>query len=211
MKTLQTNAVVMLMVITVVGSVGGSFAIMQQDQPTASGYSEDLAIVGHVELKLIDNESGLIKAYRQSDNVVVNDGLETILDLTFGDAITGNLNGQTDSTVDFIGLGDQVAPTAAAAGDVALQLEETTCPRDALVDAGSAGQTVVVTGTFDASVDAGCATTVTELGLFTEATNGAANDQLFARQASFAGIVLTVTDSLQVTWTIGMADDGIGT
>lgn len=202
----------MLMAITVVGSVGGSFAIIQQDQPTASVYSEDLAIVGHVELKLIDNESGLIKAYRQSDNVVVNDGLQTILDLTFGDAISGNRNGVTDSTVDFLAMGDQVAPTAAAVGNTALQLEETTCPRSAIVnDPASAGQTVVITGTFDASVNAGCATTVTELGLFTESVNGAANDQLFARQASFTGIVLTVSDSLQVTWTIGMADDGVGT
>ena len=209
MKTLQTNAVLMLMAITVVGSVGGSFAIIQQDQPTASGYSENLAIVGHVELKLIDNESGQIKAYRQSDNVVVNDGLETILDLTFGNTISGDRNGVVESIVDFLALGNQVAPTASAVGDTGLQAEVALCARVALSDSASAGQQVVITGTFDASVDTDCAVTVTELGLFTESASGGA-DQLFARQASFTSIVLTTSDSLQVTWTVGMADDGVG-
>jgi len=210
MKTLQTNAVVMLMAIAVVGSVGGSFALIQQDQPTASGYSEDLAIVGHVELKVTDNETGQIKAYRQSDNVVVNDGLETILDLTFGNTISGDRNGVAESIVDFLALGNQVAPAAAAVGNTGLQAEVALCARVALADSASAGQQVVITGTFDASTDADCAVTVTELGLFTEAASGGA-DQLFARQSSFASIVLTTSDSLQVTWTVGMADDGVGT
>jgi len=211
MKALQTNAVMMLMVITVVGSVGGSFAIIQQDQPTASGYSEDLAVVGHVELKQIDNESGQIKAYRQSDNVVVNQGLLTILDLTFGNTISGDRNGVAESIVDHIALGNQIAPTAAAVGDTGLQAEVVGCTRQVLADDGTAvGNQVVVTATFDASVIAACAVTVTELGLFTELTSGGA-DQLFARQASFTGIILTTSDSLQVTWTVGMADDAVGT
>ena len=172
--------------------------------------SDAFAILGHVTMVLTDNESGMITEYRQSDNVVVNDGLQLMLDLTFGEAISGNLNGVTDTTVDFMALGNVTSPTAANVADTGLETEVSACSRIGLTDSGGgSGQTISVKATFDASIDNDCAETITELGLFTASTAGG-SDQLFARQASFSPITLSITDSLAVTWTVGLADDETG-
>lgn len=197
----------MIMAIAIV-SAGSAYTVSHVSaSPVAT--NDAFALVGHVTMVLTD-ETGMITQYRQTDNVVTNDGLETILDLTFGDAMFGStgLNGVTESTVSHMAMGNQTSPTAAAVGNTALQAEVTDCARIAIVGLTSTGQTATLTATFDATSDAECATTVTELGLFTESTNGAGADQLFARQASFSSITLTTSDSLAVTWTVGLADDG---
>lgn len=190
-------------------SAGSAYAVSHVSAAPVTS-NDAFAIVGHVTMVLYDNESGEIKAYRQSDNLVVNDGLETILDYIFGDTLFGStgLNGVTETVVSHMALGNKVSPPVANATATGLDAEVSACTRIAI--AGSAtGLTATLTATFDAAADNNCAVTVSELGLFTESAAGG-NDQLFAKQSTFTPITLTTADSLAVTWTVGMADDGTG-
>ena len=190
-------------------SAGSAYAVSHVSAAPVTS-NDAFAIVGHVTMVLYDNESGEIKQYRQSDNLVVNDGLETILDYIFGDTLLGSsgFNGVSETTVSHMALGNKVSPPIANATATALDAEVTACARVAIAGSPS-GLTATLTATFDAVADNDCAVTVSELGLFTESVAGA-NDQLFAKQSTFTPITLTTADSLAVTWTVGMADDASG-
>ncbi len=67
------NMALMLVAIVAVAS-GGLLTLVEQDvQATPSATSESGQIIGHVTLVLTD-EDGNIKAYRQTDNAVYNNG-----------------------------------------------------------------------------------------------------------------------------------------
>ena len=193
MTTIQKNVALMFLGIVAI-STGGAFAVMQNTQaPTVQ--PESSSVLGHIQFVLTDAD-GNVKAYRQTDNLVVTEGRNTIADLAFPNI---NANGNaTDNKFKYIGIG--TGSTAAAAGDVGEQTLIGGCTR--ILDA-----TVTSPGTGQAQVDAtfsgaSCAATVTESVLSNSGTGSAANaGEILARQV-FTGIAVGASDSLTVTWTI---------
>ena len=162
-------------------------------------------MTGHVEVLVTDGE-GNIKAYRQGDNSIVNNGMNTMAVQTFS-GITG-----TTSTgpVTHMQIGTSaVTPTGADTSITVIA----TCNRDtaAFSTAGASDSggpptvsaiTITATATFSSADGAGCETTgIVEAGLFNSLTVG----ELFARN-TFATVTLGAGDSLAITWTLTFTD-----
>lgn len=151
-------------------------------------------MIGHVTITMYDSEGNVI-SYIQNDNLVVDEGIDTVGDLIFPDI---NLNGNaTDSQFSFIGIGEGV--TAPAAGNTGLETPIIGCSfvQDGAVTGTSAvsGEiTVTVDGTFLGTT---CAGAITEAVLANDATGG----EVLARQ-TFAVNNLGAADSITMTWEI---------
>lgn len=132
---------------------------------------------GRVGIKLID-ESGNIKHEQDVNNLVVNNGLNFILEA---------MNGDTSDIMDFIAIGS--GTSSAAAGDTALQTEVTRVQ----MSSRSIASNVI---SFSASYGAGVGTaTISEAGIFDAASAG---DMLCRVQ--FGSIVKEAADSLVINW-----------
>jgi len=81
MNTLSKNVAILALTVVAISS-GGAFAMIQDDQ--APQITDDGAkIFGHLEIVARDAD-GNIKAYRQTDNLVVTNGLEAAAERLFG-------------------------------------------------------------------------------------------------------------------------------
>jgi len=199
------NMALMLVAIVAVAS-GGFFTLVEQDvQATPSGTSEQGQIIGHVTLVLTD-EDGNIKAYRQTDNAVHDDGFNQIIDDAFGSAACVACQATT-TNFDIIGIGTGT-PGATSTNDLGIPVATATlCDRIADVT-GAASTTDTFLVTISASFggggstadrdDAACQVAVTEAGLFNSATD--ATGEMFAAQGFAAINIATATDVLTVTW-----------
>lgn len=156
--------------------------------PAATGY-----IMGHVTLTAYD-EFGNIKAYQQSDNLVVNDGEDCAVEILFdNNPGTSDICGAT-SAFQAIAIG--TGSTAAADNDTTLETETTRDGYDsAAFTAATDGTGAIVVIEKDFT---GVSATITESGIL---NNNSTNGDLFARQV-FSGIPLTSGDTLNVEWTI---------
>jgi len=202
------NMALMLVAIVAVAS-GGFFTLVEQDiQATPSATSEQGQIMGHVTLVLTD-EDGTIKAYRQTDNAIYNNGFNQIIDDAFGSAACAGCQNVDTADFDVIGIGTGVVPAALSATDLASPTGTATlCDR--VVDgtgAVSAADTFLVTisasfGGLTSGADmanANCeGTAITEAGLFNSATD--ATGEMFAAQGFAAINIVSATDILTVTW-----------
>ncbi len=203
MKTQNTYAILVLAVAAVSSGLTFQAIGMVEDAPV--GTTDESGISGHITATLYD-EDGYIKAYRQTDNRIVDRGLDVIGDLVFGlTLVTG------ESVIDAMAIGTGAA--ASAVGDVDLQTRAGlggVCANQTFAflqgDSGTGHINVTATSSFLGS--AGCDGTITEAGLFDNLA-GAPTGNLFARQA-FSPIGLTTSDSLDITWTIQIDDDGTG-
>ena len=193
MTTIQKNVALMFLGIVAI-SAGGAFAVMQNTQ-TSTLQSESSSALGHIQFVLTDAD-GNVKAYRQTDNLVVTEGRNTVADLAFPNI---NANGNaTDNKFSWIGIG--TGSTAPAAGNVGEQTLIAGCNRvqDTTVTSPGTGQ-AQVDATFSG---ASCAATVAESVLANSGTGAAANaGEILARQ-TFTSIAVGASDSLTVTWTI---------
>lgn len=192
MTTIQKNVALMFLGIVAISS-GGALAVMQNTQAPSS-QAESSSILGHVQFVLTDAD-GNVKAYRQTDNLVVTEGRNTIADLAFPNI---NANGNaTDNKFSYIGIG--TGSTAPAAGNTGEQTPISGCLRvqDATVTSPGTGQ-AQVDATFSG---ASCAATVTESVLTNSGSATANAGEILARQ-TFTGIAVGASDSLTVTWTI---------
>ena len=135
MTTIQKNVALMFLGIVAISS-GGALAVMQNTQAPSS-QAESSSILGHVQFVLTDAD-GNVKAYRQTDNLVVTEGRNTIADLAFPNI---NANGNaTDNKFSYIGIG--TGSTAPAAGNIGEQTPISGCLRvqDATVTSPGTGQ-----------------------------------------------------------------------
>lgn len=169
-------------------------------QPTK--LSEDPMLLGHIELVAKDI-NGNIKAYRQTDNLVVNTGKSCAAVLIFGAPTNGTQSTTTcGTTMRNIAIG--TATAAPAAGDTALgaqvggratngtySLENST---SGATGSPASNPTYAIQTTFHPT-----AVTVAEAGIFDAGTNG----HMFAHQ-QFTGISLASSDTLTVTWRVTM-------
>lgn len=192
----------MLVAIVAVAS-GGFFTLVEQDtQATPSGTSEQGQIMGHVTMVLTD-EDGNVKAYRQTDNAVHDDGFNQIIDDAFGSSacVACEL-----TTTNFSAIGIGTGTPGATSTNVLGIAAPVGCAR-------FANAAVSVTDSFLVTLSSsfgGSASTadvanvaceglaVTEAGLFNNV--GAAAGQMFAAQGFAAINIASTTDVLTVTW-----------
>jgi len=162
-------------------------------------------MTGHVEVLVTDSE-GNIKAYRQGDNSIVNNGMDTMAVQTFS-----GLTGATSTgAVSHMQIGSSATtPTGADTSITTIG----NCARDsaAFSTAGASDSggpptvsaiTVTATATFSAADGSNCETSgIVEAGLFNDVSAG----ELYARN-TFGTVTLGSGDSLALTWTLTFTD-----
>lgn len=185
----------MVFVAVMVGTVGGAYGFIQDAQITDS---QDTAnIYGHVEITVRDAD-GNIKQYEQSDNLIVDMGMDAMGDLMFPNI---DLSGNAEAKFSWIGIGTGITAVAPANTDIETAIGGCVRVQDADVNTPApTSATGEITVTIDASFSgATCA-------------NGAVNEAVLA-DASTAGNILAhklfgssvdlqAADTLTVTWVI---------
>ena len=187
---------------------------------------DEMGMLGHVEYTVLDsNES--VKAYLQSDNVVVRTGTDCAGERVFGSTSTSC--DSTGTAFQYIGIGngsqtaaatltelDASTPGTCAGGSPGAEGEQARkLVTPTQVDNSGSGTVVtldVLTNTF--KFDATNATTVTQSAIFNNdvsakgATTGSCTTlgtdwEMFSIQdLSGGGVVVSAGDSLAVKWTI---------
>ena len=160
--------------------------------------------VGHITMYTTDSETGAIKEYRQTDNLIVNNGENCAAKMLFrGGSATGSsvCTGANTEGFNFIAIGESSTAAADAQNALVDAADETglaTPIQGSIVwtnASGTGGAIAEITSVF---TNSGASTeTITESGLF----NSTAANGMFARQ-TFTGIPVDVSDSLTVEWTI---------
>ena len=197
------------------------FGVIGSKANTVSGTSNTM-FSGHVTTTLRDSE-GNIKAYRQTDNAILNAGENCAAKMLFGASAgavtsTGSCTGAITDGFRYIGIGNyttnvngtnyvlgQEYTTAAGSLGQASGLTRGVATGTMTNSTGATGSTsqstVVLSKTFSSARSA--AQIVQESGLFNSTT--VAGSGMFARQ-TFSAINVGTSDSLTVTWTITFAD-----
>lgn len=183
-----------------IGLSGVSFGNAQTSTTSESG-----SMLGHIIFTVYD-PNGSVKAYVQTDNLVIDQGEACAVKRVFLETATGSTDcgGSTTGEFNVIGLGTgaggptdndvSLATETAAAGLARLAASSVTITDDAT---GTAGAKATLTRAFTNT--SGGLVTITESGLFNSTT--ISGDGMFARQL-FTGIPVADADTLTVTWNI---------
>jgi hypothetical protein len=201
-------AIASIATITATGFSATTLAVGQAGQP-ATG----LQMMGHLELVATD-ANGNIKAYIQTDNAIVDNGTDCIINALFMRttyaAGTGSACVGDSGVFDYILLGTNASATGApndvdhnsqwntptATGLTAAVLATTVTGDSTLFNTANA------TVSSDFTNTGGGIETITQAALL----NGTgASSEILAFQ-SFAGIPLDVSDSLTVDWTVTVTE-----
>lgn len=203
------NQYIALMVVGIAALSAVTVITSFEEITPVTSTTEGAKILGHVQLTVFD-ENGDVKSYTQSDNLVVNTGLQSISDLIFA---TTQATGEGTFNTIIVGTG---ANTADATDTLASLTQRSNRIQDTSVaNFGTAGGEIVATwdgtntGGFGNDLNNGTGTvTILEVGLTTGArgtpTNSTANHPLFAFKT--ASVAIGQSDSLQVTWQVSLAD-----
>jgi hypothetical protein len=143
-------------------------------------FGESGGFTGELELVLRD-KNGTVKEKRTEKNLLVNVGLNAILD---------RLVGTSEAVMSHMALGS--GTQAVAAGNTALQTQLGS--REAIDTSTVTGAAVAYVCLFEAGDATG---TVTEAGIFNASSSGT----MLCRSV-FSAITKAASDSLSVTWTI---------
>jgi len=192
---IHTKYVALLGVIAAAGLSAYSVSGMVAENASTSNLNGAGYLVGHLELTAYD-ENGNIKAFRQTDNVVLNRGDNCIADLIFAEDSGGC---SAEAAYDFIHIGTGSNATAPAEfWDPPLPITCTTTATPSTVAitnaTGTTGASTLLTTPF-LNVNAN----INEAAIKT--ASGCGNGDLLAYQ-QFTAIPLGVNDDLTVEWTI---------
>lgn len=163
------------------------------DNFETTGYNDSSVLKGFFTITQSDADGNIIRTI-QTDNLVVNEGMECVADLTFG-----TTSCVAEAFFQFLALG--TGTVAPADGNLALGTESGTCARvqDATpaIDVSVTGQrAVTVTSLFSGST---CeAQAFGETGLFDASSTG----NMLARSLITPTITLSVGDTLSIDYTI---------
>ncbi len=196
MKTQYTY--VLLFVAVAAISSGLTYQVIGFSSNAPSAQADSSGMGGHLTATLYD-EYGSVKAYRQTDNLIVDQGLDTLADLTFGTSLT-----TTPGVIDYMKIGVGVTAPAAGNTDIENRTGVTTCTKATFffIEGATGAGLVNVTSPAVAFLGSGgCNAVITEAGLF-DAINGG---NMFARQ-TFGGITVGSSDQLDITWSIQITD-----
>lgn len=187
-------------------SSGLTYAMIEPTESPNTTDSESFAM-GHVTATLRDAD-GNIKAYRQTDNLIVNTGFDMLAVQIFGNAtgtgstITGIGGFNNGGTVKAMAIGTGNA--AAAATQVDLQTYDSGCANKTATFAESTTTTGTDKINMETSVTfqgtAGCDINVNEAGLFSN-VDGKKSGDMFARQ-QFTQVAVGANDSLTLNWDV---------
>ncbi|RDJ32043.1 MAG: hypothetical protein DWQ18_00075 [Crenarchaeota archaeon] len=232
MKEQHKTIAVLGAIVALSGVLAGNMALgfFDNDSSSANSLATSGLMTGHVTMTVYDAD-GNIKAYQQSDNIIVNQGENCAVKTLFGNVTgaTGVICGDdvTDGPGHFnvIAIGNQTVGTDTAAdGNLKLVNEHNqtnsgfTRVRDTTpaytAASGSTAAKVVLSNAFTLAADgsAGSSRTVSESGLF-NATIGASMqathnaDAMFARQ-TFSPITVNAGETLTVEWTVNVGGAG---
>ena len=194
----------MFVMVGVFGFLLGSYGI--------NSYTNDLSLqtdsvmaLGHLELVLKDAD-GNIKQYLQTDNLIVNEGANTMVDLIFPITNpTGGLNNNlTDTQFGVIGIGTGASgsfvslvslesPIAGCANQTANVVE------GHVANLGNTiGAQAILSATFSGGSSPGCTGTITEAVV----QNDIAGKGELLTHKTFQGITLEDADTLKINWFI---------
>jgi hypothetical protein len=194
MSNLNRNTILILVIASVISLSSISFALIQNDTPSQT-HSEGTQILGHVALTLYGPDN-IVKAYRQSDNLVVTNGDNSTANRIFGTTLTTNsVQGGTFSWV-------SVGTSGTAVSSFQLNmLQQAGNHRLGTVTNGIIHGQAFIAATFPANkiTNNSVGINLQEVGLFDSFSNSTTN--LFARQ-TYSAINVFPADSLQVTWTV---------
>ncbi len=201
MKTQKTYALLVVAVAAI--SSGLTFQAFDFVEDSPTGTADISGVFGHLTATLYD-EDGYVKAYRQTDNRIVDEGLDLLADRTFGTTLAPVVADIVDTMA--IGTGG----VASAVGDIDLTSRAGlggACGNQtfAFIEGATGTGLVNVTATSTFLGTNGCDGTINEAALF-DALGGSSGN-MFARQ-SFANIVLGGSDQLDITWSVQVNDDG---
>jgi len=196
MKTQNTYAILVIAVAAV--SSGLTFQAIGLSEDTPVRTADESGIYGHLTATLFD-EDGYVKAYRQTDNRIVDVGLDVIADLVFGTSLT-----TSPSVIDIMAIGESSTASAATQTDLLDRTNLGSCANATVnfIQGATGAGLVNVTDTVSFLGSANCDAGIQEAGLF-DADNG----NMFARQ-SFGLITVGGSDQLDITWSIEINDDG---
>jgi len=201
----KTKNVAIPIVLVLTAIVSGAFGFYANADSTLTGL-ETNTITGHVTLTLYDADDN-VKNYVQTDNLIVDDGLDTMADIIHGEIDentsggsgcgTNGCNGSaSDTPFTFLEIG--TATAVVAAGDTVLGASACARQQDNSIagDSSTTGETVVeLEITFTGA--AGCTGDITEAGVF----NASSGEEMLAHK-TFSPITVGATDSLKITWRI---------
>ena len=163
------------------------------DNFETTGYNDGSILQGHFTITHVDSD-GNVLAYIQTENLVVNEGMECVADHVFG-----TTSCTAEAVFQFLALG--TGTTAPADAQTALVTESGTCARvqDAspAIDTATTGQRgVTVTSLFSGGT---CeAQAFGETGLFDASSTG----NMLARSLISPTISLGTGDTLSIDYTI---------
>ena len=198
---MKTQHTVLFMIVAVVATGLGTYNIAPLSAEVSnSNIGDEAGIFGHITLTATD-ENGEIFAFIQTDNTVLDEGDDCMIERVFGvkDSGTSNCSGAAAVFENLhIGSGGisgapaetvTVAPVTCAGGT------QSVAGTLATTSASSGGaSTVVITATF-ANVNANI-----DEAAVSDSTTCAAGNQLAYQ--TFTEIVLGASDSLTIDWTI---------
>src|SRR5574337_1733986 len=195
---MTTKFIAMLVGLAAIVSIGGAFALVQPNQPASEMHADGMKTMGHVALTVYGAD-GAIKAYRQTDNLVVNNGDNATVNRMFGVSRTTTGSVGTPFVAVAVGTGN-TSPTST---DTALgtQVGHKVIASTSIATATHGN--VVLTANFAAGKITNSTTlNITEAGIFdnTSANPTSNSTNLFARQ-TFTQIGIGPSDTLQITWT----------
>lgn len=198
----------MILIGVVVMSTSGVYSLTQSAQTTQtnSGTTEQPVILGHI-VAIVKDQNGNIKAYRQTDNLVVSNGLNSTINALFGSGTQTISSGTFPSTFKYVGVGtDNTAAAHAQLGLVAQRgLKHIGTVTAITVANGDTGEGAQIQANWGAGIlanSSSTSTTIQEAGLFDSTANGTTTSNMYARQVISPGISMGTADTLQVTWKI---------
>jgi hypothetical protein len=208
MKTNTTTMVLAIGLVAVAGLFGSTIFGLTGAKSTETGTEATALMSGHVVTTLTD-EYGNVKAYRQSDNIIVNGGEQCAAKLLFqgstGAAGTSVCTGANTAGYRIIAIGTGTGAagetnvglgTARTDGALAPKMGSVTWTNST----GSPSRTVVVLSTTFTN-DSGGTVAVAESGLFNSTSVNTGG--MFARQ-QFSAVNMNQNDQLTVTWTVNI-------
>ncbi len=214
---LNTTTLVLGVALAVVAGLFGStiFGLVGTKTDTQTNPSAAAMMTGHVET-IVTDAVGNVKEYRQSDNLIVNQGENCVSKLLFtadagGSTTTGVCTGALTQGFTVIAIGNNTsvagntnstlgAEYTAANGNTALarQTATTITLTNSTAVTGISQATALLEATF---TNGGTTQSVSESGLFNSTSQTA--DGMFARQ-QFTAVSLNNGDSLTVRWTVNI-------
>jgi len=202
MKLNTKNASIFAVALVAV-SLTGSFAIADEFQASQGPQRDGVGLQGHVVATLYDYD-GNVKQYMQSDNIIVNEGIDKLFIQTFSPTVQNGVINATSAAITHMQLGTGTTQLGNSASDLGTSVA---CTDTFTAVGAGGGAAYAVNATFTSADGAGCVRpTLGEAGLFDGSTGDSGDNAMFAQNIFSSTVILGGSDSLDVDWTFTFTD-----